>query len=85
VPDDAPSPLEQAIGRRFERHQQRAEVAHATRSGGHRRASSCNTATGVAAAIGKTNANAARMAVARHRPPGRGDAAPPLAVGLKTG
>jgi len=65
--DDAPSPLEQAIGRQgFERYQQALKsLTPLDREAIVARVELQYSYEEVAAAIGKTNANAARMAVTR--------------------
>ena len=67
MPDDAPSPLEQAIGRQgFERYQQALKsLTPLDREAIVARVELQYSYEEVAAAIGKTNANAARMAVTR--------------------
>jgi RNA polymerase sigma-70 factor (ECF subfamily) len=67
MPDDAPSPLEQAIGRQgFERYQQALKsLTPLDREAIIARVELQYSYEEVAAAIGKTNANAARMAVTR--------------------
>jgi DNA-directed RNA polymerase specialized sigma24 family protein len=65
MPDETPSPLEQAIGKGFERYETRSRRSSPDRDAIVARIELQQSYEEVAIALGKPNANAARMAVTR--------------------